>query len=94
MSVIRLSNAILLQHSTGNPAQMTLAIFLFLKETASANRVILYAGWGRGLTLMDAVGFAAITAGARARRGSARTWLGLRLWLWLCRHTYVQCSSL
>lgn len=65
MSVIRLSNAILLQRSAGNPAEITPAIFLFLKEIASANRAILYTYGGRGFALMDAVVFAATTAGAR-----------------------------
>lgn len=60
MSVIRLSNVILLQHSAGNPAEITPAIFLFLKEIASADRAILYTYWRRGFALMDAVVFAAM----------------------------------
>lgn len=89
MSVIRLSNAILLQHSAGNPAEITPAIFLFLKEIASANRAILYTYWGRGFALMDAVVFAATTAGARARTGSTRTRQKLRLQLLLSLALHV-----
>lgn len=84
MSVIRLSNAILLQRSAGNPAEITLAIFLFLKEIASANRAILYTYWRRGFALMDAVVFAAATAGAGAHTGSARLQLLLCVYMCVC----------
>lgn len=89
MSVIRLSNAILLPRSPGKLAESAPAIFLFLKEIASANRAILYTYPGRGFALMDAVVFAAATAGAGARAGSTRTRRKLRLQLLLPLYIYM-----
>lgn len=91
MSVIRLSNAILLPRSAGNPAEITPAVFLFLKEIASANRAISYTYRGRGFALMDAVVFAATAAGARARTGSARLQLllSLSIYIYMCVSAYV-----
>lgn len=63
-----------------SPAEIAPAIFLFLKEIASANRAILDTYRGRGFALMDAGVFTATAAEARARTASAAQ-PGLRLQL-------------